>query len=164
MKVEYRGELVSIYRLGKLSGCPLTTLYRAYHKGLRTGEELVVEARKHLIEYKGELITTRKLCLITKSDYRSVKRRLKAGVATEKAVADLIDRRGGASKVSKLSPSDVLYIYATLFKKEKTQRLLAIEFGIHQSTVSDIWRHKRWDWLTAPLRYELELGKNQEGK
>lgn len=156
MKVEYQGERVSIYRLGQLSGCPLTSLYRGYHNGLRTGEELVSEAQKHLVEYKGKLITKNKLCAITKSDYRSVGRRLKAGVATEDAVTDLVDRRG-ATKSAKLSPSEVLNIYVALFRKEKSQGLIATELGIHQSTVSDIWRHKRWGWLTAPLRHELEL-------
>lgn len=161
MKVEYQGEWVSIYRLGKLSGCPLTSLYRAYHNGLCTGEEMVAEVQKHLVEYKGKLVTTRKLCLLTKSDYRSVQRRLKAGVSTDDAVADLVDRRG-CTKSAKLSPSDVLTIYVSLFSKSKSQGLIATEFGIHQSTVSDIWRHKRWGWLTAPLRHELELKSDNE--
>lgn len=162
MRVEYQGEQVSIYELGKLSGCPLTSLYRAYHKGLRTGEALVTEAQKHLIEYKGKLITIRKFCLITRSDYRSVRRRLKAGLSLEAAAADLVDRRG-ATKSAKLSPSNVLSIYVSLFRKEKSQGLIAIEFGIHQSTVSDIWRHKRWGWLTAPLRHELECIQRRKG-
>lgn len=155
LKIEFQGELVSVYRLGKLTKCPLTSLYRAYHNGFRTGEELVAETKKHLVEFKGQWITKRKLCQITKSDYRSVQRRLKAGVKTENAVADLIDRRG-ATKSAKLSPSEVLSIYIALFKKEKSQGLIAAEFGVDQSTVSDIWRHKRWGWLTASLRYELE--------
>lgn len=156
MIVEYQGKLVSIYRLGQLSGCPLTSLYRAYHNGIRSGDELVSNVQKHLVEYKGKLITTRKLCKFTKSNYRSVQRRLKAGIAMDDAVVDLVDRRG-ATKSAKLSPSEVLNIYVVLFKKEKSQVLIAAEFGVHQSTVSDIWRHKRWGWLTAPLRYELEL-------
>ena len=159
MKVTYQGKEVSIYRLGKLTGCPLTSLYRAQKKGFVTGEELVEEARKHLIQYKGELITVRKLCLLTRSDYRSVKRRLESGLPVERAVADLVDRRGGTKK-TKLTPSEVLVIYTTLFKKEKTQKCVAQEFGVHQATVSDIWRHKRWDWLTSPLRFQLEQLSN----
>lgn len=155
MKVEYHGELISVYQLGKRSGVPLSSLYRAYRKGLRNGDDLIREATKHLIDYQGERITTRQLCLKTRSDYRSVKRRLNAGVATEDAVADLTDHRGG-TKSAKLSPSDVLTIYAWLFRKEKTQGQIAKAYGIHQSTVSDIWRHKCWDWITAPLRYALE--------
>lgn len=156
MIVNYQGKQVSIYRLGKLSGCPLTTLYRAYHKGLRTGESLISEAQKHLVEYEGQLITVKKLCSITNSDYRAVLRRVKAGVDPQSAVLDKVDRRG-STKAAKLTPSDVLGIYVTLFRKEKSQRVIASEFGIDQSTVSDIWRHKRWGWLTAPLRHELEL-------
>ena len=116
---------------------------------------MIKEAQKHLIMYEGKLITVRKLCLLTKSDYRSVQRRLKAGMSPEKAAADLVDRRGNAKNVL-LVPSQVLTIYAMLFNGEKTQTLIAKEFNVHQSTISDIWRHKRWDWLTAPLRYELE--------
>ncbi|AZS26265.1 hypothetical protein [Vibrio anguillarum] len=156
MKIEYQGEMISIYKLAKLSGCALTSLYRAYHLGIRSGDELVAEARKHLVEYNGEFITTRKLCSLTQSDYRKVKRRLNAGVTADNATLDRIDRRG-ATKAAKLSPSEVLNIYVWLFRKEKTQGVIATEFDIHPSTVSDIWRHKRWGWLTAPLRYELEL-------
>lgn len=163
MKVQYQGELISIYKLGKLSGCPLTSLYKAYHNGLRSGDELVAEAQKHLIEYNGKLITTRCLCSLTDSNYGRIRRRLKAGIAADDAVTDLVDRRG-TTKLAKLSPSDVLQIYKSLFKKEKSQVLIASEFGVHQATVSDIWRHKRWGWLTSPLRHELELLQSTNSK
>ena len=155
-KVEYQGLMVSIATLGKLSKCSTTSLYRAFHNGFRTGDELVVEVRKHLIEYKGEYISIRKLCLLTDSDYKSVKRRLKAGIPAESAILDLVDRRG-AARARKLSASDVLEIYMVLFRKEKTQASVATDYDIHQSTISDIWRHRRWGWLVSPLRYQLEL-------
>ncbi|EPN4980223.1 hypothetical protein [Vibrio diabolicus] len=48
MSVQYQGQSMSVCRLAQLTGYPLTSLYRAYHKGLRTGEELLAEATKHL--------------------------------------------------------------------------------------------------------------------
>jgi len=161
MKVIYNNESISIYKLGQLSGCPLSTLYRAYHSGLRCGNEIIKEARKHLVEHEGKWISKNKLCTITQVNFGKVQRRLKAGVSVKDAVGDKKDRRG-TTKSAKLSPSDVLNIYASLFWKEKTQTQLASEFGVHCSTISDIWRHKRWGWLTAPLRYNLEQ-TNQQG-
>ncbi|HAS8538210.1 TPA: hypothetical protein I7730_00155 [Vibrio vulnificus] len=160
MKVNYNNESISIYKLGQLSGCPLTSLYRAYHSGLRCGDAIVKEARKNLVEHEGKWISKSKLCSITQSELRKVQRRLKAGVSVNDAVVDKKDRRG-ATKSAKLSPSDALNIYASLFWKEKTQTQIASEFGVHCSTISDIWRHKRWGWLTAPLRYSLEQTKQQ---
>jgi DNA invertase Pin-like site-specific DNA recombinase len=106
------------------------------------------------IEYDGELTTVRKVCITTDSNYGFIVRRLKAGMPIEKALVDKVERRG--TRPAKLTPSEVLTIYRLLFLKEKTQSLIAIEFSVKQSTVSNIWRHKRWDWLTSPLRYQLE--------
>ncbi|EGQ9770299.1 hypothetical protein FWP32_22885 [Vibrio alginolyticus] len=155
MSVQYQGQSMSVYRLAQLTGYPMTSLYRAYHKGLRTGEELLAEATKHLVTYQGKVMTARQLCAATDTSYRRVLRRLKAGVPAEKAVKDNVDRRG-TNCASKLSPSEVLRIYELLFTKQVCQHTLAEEYGVHQSTISDIWRHKRWGWLTAPLRYQLE--------
>ncbi|HHX8304307.1 TPA: hypothetical protein ACVOZG_002414 [Vibrio diabolicus] len=135
----------------------MTSLYRAYHKGLRTGEELLAEATKHLVTYQGKVMTARQLCAATDASYRRVLRRLKAGVPAEKAVRDNVERRGKNS-ASNLSPS----IYELLFSKQVCQHTLAEEYGVHQSTISDIWRHRRWGWLTAPLHYQLE-GKASNG-
>lgn len=163
ISVEYQDEQVSIYKLGKLSGIPLTTLYRAYRNGFSTGDELiaeakrVAEAKKQLVEYKGEFMTIQALCSKTKSNYGSVKRRLDSGMSAEQAVSDSTDRRG-VSKATKLSPSDVMNIYVRLFNKEASQTLIANEYGVHSSTISDIWRHKHWGWLTSALRYQLENG------
>lgn len=157
-KVKYQGNEISIYRLGQLTDLPTTTLYRLFHSGVVDGHELVVKAREHLIEYKGEHITRRQLCLRTHSDYRSVNRRLKADIPVEKAIADIVDRRGGAYR-TRLTPSDVLKIYVTLFKKEKSQMVVSREYQVHQSTISDIWRGKRWGWLTSPLRTFLKVVK-----
>ncbi|EPM4498004.1 hypothetical protein ACTJ26_004168 [Vibrio parahaemolyticus] len=100
-------------------------------------------------------MTVRQLCAATDTSYRRVLRRLKAGIPAEKAIKDNVDRRG-KNCASKLSPSEVLRIYELLFTKQVCQHTLAEEYGVHQSTISDIWRHKRWGWLTAPLRYQLE--------
>ena len=160
-KVKYRGDEISIYRLGQLSNLPTTTLYRHFHAGIDDGEELVKKAREHLVEYKGKFITRRQLCIRTHSDYRSVNRRLNADVPVEKAISDIVDRRGRAWS-TRLTPSNVMAIYTTLFFKEKTQTALAKEYGVHQTTICDIWRHKRWGWLTAPLRFELEENKSMD--
>ncbi|WGY45241.1 hypothetical protein [Vibrio sp. ABG19] len=154
-KIEYQGELVSISQFGKLTGCPLTSLYRAYHKGIRTSEGLIEAVRGWRVEYQGELVAVSHICRIAKSDHRAVKRRLNAGASAEDAVADLKDRRY-CQRGTKLTPSQVMYAYTAIFMKEKTQATVGKELGVAQCTISDIWRHKRWDWLTAPLRHHLE--------
>ncbi|MGX9997914.1 hypothetical protein [Vibrio sp. JZG120] len=37
MSIQYQGQSMSVYRLAQLTGYPMTSLYRAYHKGLLTG-------------------------------------------------------------------------------------------------------------------------------
>ncbi|MFA0072151.1 hypothetical protein AB4396_00425 [Vibrio cyclitrophicus] len=76
------------------------------------------------------MITTHKLCQQTNSDYRRVKRRMNTGVAAKNAVGKLIDKRGATTKTAKLSPSEVISIYVTLFRKEKGQAVLATEFDV----------------------------------
>lgn len=67
------------------------------------------------------MITPHKLCQQTNSDYRRVKRGMNAGVAAKNAVEKLIDKRAATTKTAKLSPSKVISIYVTLFRKEKGQ-------------------------------------------
>lgn len=76
------------------------------------------------------MITPHKLCQQTNSDYRRVKRRMNAGVAVKNAVKKLIDKRAATTKTAKLSPSKVISIYVTLFRKEKGQAVLATEFDV----------------------------------
>jgi hypothetical protein len=46
---------------------------------------------------------------------------MNAGVAAKNAVEKLIDKRAATTKTAKLSPSKVISIYVTLFRKEKGQ-------------------------------------------
>ncbi|EGQ7810328.1 hypothetical protein I6Y99_004371 [Vibrio parahaemolyticus] len=158
--VQYKGEYISIYRLGQLTNTPLTSLYRAQKKGLTDGRDIVTEARKHLIKHNGGFVTMRQLAKQSKSSQGALKRRIEAGMTTNEAVNDRIDRRG-RTKSAKLSPTQVLAIYHAVFYKIKTQALIAQEHGVHQSTVCDIFRGKRWGWLTAPLRHTLEQSQPQ---
>ncbi|MFH4456529.1 MULTISPECIES: hypothetical protein [Vibrio] len=80
MSIQYQGQSMSVYRrLAQLTGYPMTSLYRAYHKGLRTGEELLAEATKHLVTYQGKVMSARQLCAATDTSYRRVLRRLNVG-------------------------------------------------------------------------------------
>lgn len=76
------------------------------------------------------MITTYKLCQQTNSDYRRVKRRMNASVEAKNALGKLIDKRGATTKITKLSPSEVISIYVTLYRKEKGQTVLATEFDV----------------------------------
>ncbi|PMS91913.1 hypothetical protein [Vibrio parahaemolyticus] len=154
--VQYKGEYISIYRLGQLTNTPLTSLYRAQKKGLTDGRDIVTEAKKHLIKHNGEFVTMSQLVKKSKSSQGALKRRIGAGMTSNEAVNDRIDRRGGRTKSAKLSPTQVLGIYHAVFYKLKTQTLIAHEYGVHPSTVCDIWRGKRWGWLTSPFRHALE--------
>ncbi|OBU25580.1 hypothetical protein [Photobacterium aquimaris] len=87
-------------------------------------------SKKHLIEYVGKMITTHKLCQQTNSDYRRVKRLMNAGVAAKNAVGKLIDKRVATTKTAKLSPSEMISIYVTLFRKENGQVMLATKFNV----------------------------------
>lgn len=94
--------------------------------------------------------------LSTSANYRRIKRRLKAGISLQDAMADKKNRAGNTSQFAKLTPSQAIEIYMACFYRKKTQQKIAKEYGIHQSTVSDIWRHKRWGWLTSVVRFDLE--------
>jgi len=109
----------------------------------------------------GVPISVHELCRVKKVDYRKVIRRVKAGIPLETAINYKNEKisplkRSGTLSPYILTPSDVIKIYTLLFNKVKSQTKIANEYGIHPSTVSDIWRHKRWGWLTSPIRYELE--------
>lgn len=156
MKIEYKGEQISIYRLGKLTGVALSVLYRYYHNGMRDGDAMTEKAFNRRVTYQGKRITVRHLAILTGKNYRGLRRRIGGGMTPEEAVNDKKERRGAVG-ANKLSPSNVMTIYQTVFNKEKTQAQLAKEYGVHQSTISDIWTHRRWGWLTAALRYDLEL-------
>lgn len=141
-----------MYRLGQLSGCPLSSLYRAYRTGLRDGDKILHEARKNLILYKGEWVSLAKAARDLGVSASKLSRRIEAGLP----VGCSTKEARGCNQETKLTPSQVLEIYNILFRKQKTQSALAKEFSVHQSTISDVWRHKRWVWLTSPIRYELE--------
>ncbi|EGQ9286350.1 hypothetical protein F7U66_10885 [Vibrio parahaemolyticus] len=160
MLVPYKGEQVSIKRLSKLSGCPTRTLYRAYQLGIRDGEGMIKEALKHLVCYKGKYMTVMELSQTTNCNYKQLRRRLQAKIPPEEAVQIKSVTRGSCKENAKLTPSQVLIIFEALFYKRKTQTGLGKEYNVKPSTISDIWRHKRWGWLTAPLRYELEQREN----
>ncbi|PSV00734.1 hypothetical protein [Photobacterium kishitanii] len=159
MAISYKGEMISIYKLSKISGQPPSSLYRGYHRGIKTGEELITFARKHLIEFEGKWVSMKQVCKATNSNSGSIKRRLAAGIPIELAVLDSTERRGRNSITATLTPSEVIDIYTTLFNKNESQTHLAEQYGVHQSTISDIWRQKRWGWLTSPVRWDLENSK-----
>ena len=156
--IKYKGNMVSVYRLGQLTGVPLSTLYRYSRKGMVDGEEMVAKAKESRIEFNGEMLTRHQLAAKTGADYRKIRRRIAAGVSVENAVTDKTDRRGNNQNY-RFSPTEVLEIYAALFNKEVSQGFLARKYKVNQSTISDIWRGKHWGWLTAPLRYSLENKK-----
>lgn len=163
MRVKYDGKWLSIYQLSKITACPLTSLYRAYHDGIHDGEELVKEVRKNLVEYNGEFMSTHKLSEISGSDYRKVRRRINAGLSAKEAISSAKASKSNVIAPSILTANDVLKIYTMLFYKEKTQTAIALSYGVHQSTISDIWRQRRWKWITAPLRYMLETQGSDNG-
>ena len=155
--IVYKGKVVSIYKLAQLSGLPRTPMYTVHKKGVTDGEAIIAAVKNKLHECDGRYVNLKELCAIKNVDYRAVCRRLHSGGTLEQALSyNGLDRRGD-NTIPKLTGSQILYVYEKLFKKESTQGKLARELGVNQSTISDVWRHNSWAWLTSPLRHQLEL-------
>lgn len=58
--------------------------------------------------------------------------------------------RGSAHCCAKLSERDVCEIRRELAAREKTQYVIADEFGVTSKAISLIARNKRWSWLQCP--------------
>lgn len=139
-----------------MTGVPMTNLYRSRDKGFKTGEEIVKDATSRLINHNGKMATLKDIASSMGVDPRKLKRRMDAGAVAGGEIKAVQDARGRTPKTATLTPSEVIDIYFMLFTKQKTQKLIAKEMGVHQTTISDIWRGKRWGWITSPIRFELE--------
>lgn len=97
--------------------------------------------------------------ILSPSDYQRISRRARQRADAGSPPRDALKGAGNGcdgNQSIRVSPTTVLEIYTALFYRQKSQLALAKEYGIAQSTISDIWRHESWRWLTAPLRYRLE--------
>lgn len=79
VKTEFRGSIVNLVDISKITGAPVTTVYRRYNQGLR-GEDLVCKVNRNK-KRVGEKIHTSKL---TWSEVKEIREMLSEGVTQVK--------------------------------------------------------------------------------
>lgn len=148
----YNGVNMTFKQMEELTGVDRRLLHKRYSKGYRD-EDLVCETtfKPITVEYCGKVVTLKELADLTGIGYNRLTRRYREGLRGKELYRKANGNKGKSVGI-KLTPNTVAEIYHQLIYGKLTQAELADIYGVHQSTISDINRGKRWGNLTKELK------------
>lgn len=151
-QIPYKGQLLSLYALSRITGLSPKILKRRYLSGLR-GQRLVSRPRQTLrYNYYGEQLTISEIAARTGLSRSTISRRMRLG----KTGDQLFSKKNGnigrsVRKPNKLTLEQVQDIFIRATVGGTTQMAIAKEFSIDPSHVSDIKNGRRWSSVTSQI-------------
>lgn len=144
--VEYTATELSV-----ISGVPRTTLTERYKNGVR-GEALVKKVKPRRVRLFGKLLNLGQVADISGIPSTTIRRRYRDGLRGEKLINPNNLNLGRLHDGFKLSHDQVREIYIAAHSEVLSQEEIAECYNVHQSTVSDIKRGKRWKLITQNIK------------
>lgn len=153
----YLGEELTISTIAKLGKVSETTIHRRYAMGLRDKDLIKKVNKPRRVKYSNnKLYTFTELSKLTKISACTLRRRYNDGLRGTELYGKQHLSKGKVYKGINLTQEEVRAIYKLAHQSDITQYAIADQYGIHQSTVSDIKLGRRWNNLTKHTKNTTE--------
>lgn len=146
----YNGVEYTLEALSNLTGIPTSTLSSRQQRGI-TGQDLVKKVKQKRVRLFGNLLNLRQVADRSGIPYNTIRRRYRDGLRGERLINPNNLNLGKLHDGFKLTHEQVREIFIAAHNGDLSQDTIAEEYEVHQSTVSDIKRGKRWRLITQDI-------------